>query len=201
MENLNAQTVLALILAGFVGLAIGWWLRGLRASKAGAGGSQEARAATGSVAPKRPDQPSGSAENVESGGSHPLEEIESIGKGFGARLNALDISTVDELLTKCRSHEAQLAIARKMDLEEFVVHKWVCIADLMRVPGVEGQFAELLEASGIQSVQRLAEQDPKFLVASMRETNARETRTRPVPAVEKVTRWIDSAKSLPKVLD
>ena len=72
---------------------------------------------------------------------------------------------------------------------------------LMRVGGVRSQFSELLEASGVSSVQDLAEQDPKTLAATMAEVNAREARTRTVPGAEKVAHWIQQAKTLPSLIE
>ena len=118
------------------------------------------------------------------------------GPGYGKLLRAMDITTTRDLLDKANTSALRQEIASAMKLQEFVIGKWVSMADLIRVKGVRGQFAELLEASAIISVQQLAQQDATVLTAKMEEVNAKEHRTRVNPSREIVSDWIEQAKSL-----
>lgn len=129
-----------------------------------------------------------------------VEEIEGIGRGFGKRLRTIDIKTTKHLIDRCATTEGCKQVASTVDVEEFVVRKWVSMADLMRVPGIRGQYAELLEASGIHSVQELAGADTQGLASKMSEVNVKEKRTRKVARADTISEWIDHAKSLsPKI--
>ncbi len=125
-----------------------------------------------------------------------IQEIEGIGPGYGKLLRAMDITTTRDLLDKANTSALRQEIASAMKLQEFVIGKWVSMADLIRVKGVRGQFAELLEASAIISVQQLAQQDATVLTAKMEEVNAKEHRTRVNPSREIVSDWIEQAKFL-----
>ncbi len=128
--------------------------------------------------------------------SYDIEEIEGIGKGYGKRLRSMDIATTADLLARSKTPEEREAIAETVKVEPFVVGKWVSMADLIRVPGIRGQFAELLEASGIKSVDHLALQSASILTKKMEEVNAVEHRTRINPTENMVTEWINSAKDI-----
>ncbi len=126
-----------------------------------------------------------------------IEEIEGIGKGFGKRLRALQVETTQDLLAKCNSASAVAAIGKSMGLQAAVVQSWVCMADLLRVPEIDGQYAELLEWSGIHSVQQLAQQQAEALATQLKQTNTGQRRTEHVPDAATLAQWIDAAKGLP----
>lgn len=73
-------------------------------------------------------------------------------------------------------------------------------ADLFRIKGVAGEFAELLEASGVDTVVELAQRNAANLCQKMAAVNAEKKMTRKVPTEAQVTGWITEAKSLPKVV-
>ncbi|HEB63508.1 MAG TPA: DUF4332 domain-containing protein [Gammaproteobacteria bacterium] len=128
--------------------------------------------------------------------SYDIEEIEGIGQGYGRRLRSIGIETTSDLLAKSEESGANELIAKTVKVETFVIGKWVSMADLIRVPGIRGQFAELLEASGIKSVEHLALQNADVLTKKMEEVNEREHRTRINPTEDMVSEWIRSAKDL-----
>ncbi len=128
--------------------------------------------------------------------SYEIEEIEGIGQGYGKRLRSIDIETTAQLLAHSKTAEERELIAQTVKVESFVVGKWVSMADLIRVPGIRGQFAELLEASGVESVEYLAQQNSNMLTKKMEEVNAKEHRTRINPKEEMVSEWIEGAKKL-----
>ena len=78
--------------------------------------------------------------------------------------------------------------------------RWVNHADLIRVVGIGPEFAELLEASGVDSVPELAQRNVENLVTALTETNAARSLVRRVPGASDVTGWIEQAKALPRVV-
>ncbi len=132
---------------------------------------------------------------------YPVEEVEGIGKGFGKKLRDLGIETTEDLLQRCCTNDGWEETANRIGLkEQYVVRKWASMADLMRVPGVMGQFAELLEFSGVESVQDLSTREPDQLLEKLKKVNEREHRVKEVPGVDVVSHWINSAKSLSIVM-
>ncbi|HEX2325635.1 MAG TPA: DUF4332 domain-containing protein, partial [Chloroflexota bacterium] len=78
---------------------------------------------------------------------------------------------------------------------------WVNHADLFRINGVAGEFSELLEASGVDSVPELAQRVAANLQGRMTEVNAQKSLTRRVPSVEMLEDWIKEAKTLPRMVE
>jgi predicted flap endonuclease-1-like 5' DNA nuclease len=86
-----------------------------------------------------------------------LEEIEGVGAAYGQKLSAVGITTTDELLAKGATASGRKALAEQSGIGEGLILRWVNHADLYRVSGIGKQFAELLEAAGVDSVPELAQ--------------------------------------------
>ena len=71
---------------------------------------------------------------------------------------------------------------------------------MLRVVGIGPEFAELLEAAGVDSVPELAQRNVDNLVTALAETNEARSLVRRVPGASEVTEWIDQAKALPRVV-
>ena len=85
-------------------------------------------------------------------------------------------------------------------LSEKLVLEWVNRADLMRVKGVGGEYSELLEAAGVDSVPELAQRNADNLHGKMKEINESKKLVRALPNREKVADWIEQAKGLPRAV-
>jgi len=133
---------------------------------------------------------------------YPVEEVEGIGKGFGKKLRALGIETTEDLLQRCCTKSDWEGVADRigMNKEQYVLRKWASMSDLMRIPGVMGQYAELLEFSGVESVQDLAGRESGQLLSKLREVNAREHRVKEIPVIDAVNSWIEHARTLDAVM-
>lgn len=133
--------------------------------------------------------------------SFEIEEIEGIGKGFGQRLRNIGIATTGDLLKQCPTKGDSAAIAKKISLDPDSVHRWVCAADLMRVAGLDKDYAELLVWTDVKTVQQLGNENPAGLAARATAVNAKENRAREVPDTDVFANWVSSAKRLRVMLD
>ena len=129
-----------------------------------------------------------------------IEEIEGIGPAFAEKLRAADVSSIDALLEKGATPEGRSALVEQTGIDAVRVLRWVNHADLIRVVGIGPEFAELLEASGVDSVPELAQRNVENLVTALTETNDARSLVRRVPGAAEVTDWIEQAKALPRVV-
>ena len=81
-----------------------------------------------------------------------------------------------------------------------MILKWVNRADLARINGIGAQFADLLEAAGIDSVPELGQRNGANLHAKLEEVNTAKNLFNRVPSADEVEDWINQAKALPKVV-
>lgn len=123
-------------------------------------------------------------------------DIEGIGDAQGAKLKAAGINTVEELLDKCAAPKGRKALAEETGISEKLILKWANHADLFRINGVGPQFAELLEAAGVDTVKELRHRKAENLAAKMAEVNDTKHLTRRVPSVTELQKMIDEAATL-----
>lgn len=129
-----------------------------------------------------------------------IDVIEGVGPSFAEKLATMGIKTTDDLLEKCAGAVGRKAVAAATGIGESNILKWSNHADLMRVKGIGGEYAELLEASGVDTVKELRTRNAENLAAKMAEVNRIEKRTRSVPGPLVVAKWIDQAKRLDPII-
>ena len=71
-------------------------------------------------------------------------------------------------------------------MSEKVLLRCVNMADLFRISGVASQFAELLEAAGVDTVKELRNRNVDNLAAKMAEVNAAKKLVRVAPSAKVV---------------
>lgn len=128
--------------------------------------------------------------------SYKIQEIEGIGPSYREKLSAADIMTTNDLLDLCCDKNGRKTTAEKTGLSESQLLKWANMADLMRVSGIGGEFAELLEAAGVDTVKELRNRNAENLAAKMAEINETKKLTRAVPSEKIVTGWVEQAKTM-----
>ena len=69
--------------------------------------------------------------------------------------------------------------------------------DRMRVKGVGQDYAELLQAAGVDTVRELTHRNPAKLAAAMAAANAIRKLVRLLPSEQTARRWIENARNLP----
>jgi len=129
----------------------------------------------------------------------PVEEIEGIGPGYGRRLREIGASTTSELLTKCSSAAGRAEVVEYVGVEDLAVRRWTSAADFFRIPGMTGDAAEILEASGIRTIQGLAGQSASELADRLASVNEEQRLVvrEALPSQAAVASWIQIATGLP----
>jgi len=129
-----------------------------------------------------------------------IDTIEGIGPAYAEKLNGAGVGSCEALLEQGATKKGRSTIAEASGLSEKLVLKWVNHADLMRVKGVGGEYAELLECAGVDTVPELAQRNSDNLAAKMEEINGEKNLVRSVPSASQVAGWVDQAKSMDRVV-
>ena len=125
-----------------------------------------------------------------------IEQIEGIGAAYAEKLNAAGIKTTEDLLEKCASRKGRLAIAEETGISAKLILKWTNHADIFRINGIAGQFAELLEAAGVDTVKEFRHRVPANLQPKLEAVNAEKNLCNRVPSVTELEKMIAQAKEL-----
>jgi predicted flap endonuclease-1-like 5' DNA nuclease len=127
-------------------------------------------------------------------------DVEGIGPKYAEKLKAVGIRTTDKLLKVGATPKGRKELEEKSGIGHELILKWVNNADLYRIKGVGSEYAELLEAAGVDTVVELAKRVPQHVVDAMAEANKKRKMVRRLPVLKEVTKWVDQAKKLPRVI-
>lgn len=133
--------------------------------------------------------------------NYKIIDVEGIGPVYGEKLQAAGIKDTDALLEKCAKPAGRKALAEETEISPKLILKWANHCDLYRINGVGPQFAELLEASGVDTVKELKHRVAANLAAKLAEVNEQKKLVRRVPVESEVQAMIDQAKELPAMME
>ena len=126
--------------------------------------------------------------------AHKIDEIQSVGTAFKKQLEAAKIQSVEDLLARCANPQGRIATAAETGIGEKQLLKWANIADLMRISGLGGQYAELLEAAGVENIKELRTRLAQTLATKLKEVNDTKKLAKTAPSASMVQEWIEQAK-------
>lgn len=130
-----------------------------------------------------------------------IVDVEGIGPEYGAKLASAGVKTTEALLEHAAKASGRRDLAKTTGIRENLLLEWVNRVDLARVKGVGSEYADLLEASGVDSPTELAHRVPSHLMSRLESTNESKHLVRRLPTQAEVERWIAEAKAMPKVVE
>jgi hypothetical protein len=122
------------------------------------------------------------------------EEIKGIGPALGKELQDMGISSVGDLITT-----DAIMIGENTRVSQEMAENLQAMAQLMMIPGIDANDAELIIESGIKSRKELAEQDLISLSRKVSENAKSYLEKNKIsndeyPTIEEVSSWIRMAK-------
>jgi predicted flap endonuclease-1-like 5' DNA nuclease len=126
--------------------------------------------------------------------------VEGIGEVYTEKLKQAGIDTTEKLLREGATPAGRKQLEKATGIGHKLILRWTNHVDLYRIHGVQRQYAELLEASGVDSVPELAQRDATHLYPKMLEVNEQKKLVRKLPTQKQVTEWVAQAKKLPGVV-
>ena len=133
--------------------------------------------------------------------AYKIIDVEGIGPVYTEKLVAVGITDTDILLEKCAKPAGRKALADETGISPKLILTWTNHADLIRINGIGPQFAELLEAAGVDTVKELKHRKPENLQPKLVEINEEKNLVGRVPALKEVERMIAEAAELPAVME
>jgi predicted flap endonuclease-1-like 5' DNA nuclease len=129
-----------------------------------------------------------------------LLKIEGVGVSHARKLQDAGIKSTKALLEKGATPQGRKEIAAQSGIGEPLVLRWVNHADLSRIDGIGGQYAELLEAAGVDTVVELAQRNAENLHKHLGAVNEEKRFVRKLPNQAQVSNWVKQAKKLPRAV-
>lgn len=132
--------------------------------------------------------------------NYKMSDIEGVGDIYAKKLAEAGVRNTDQFLSRGATPKGRAALQEATGVSAKLILRWCNQADLMRLSGVGTQFAELLEAAGVDTVKELAKRNAENLTARMEEVNQAKKLAKASPALTTVRRWISQARLMEPVL-
>jgi len=129
--------------------------------------------------------------------SYPITDIEGVDSDVATILKSVGIRSTNRLLEAARTVKGRKSLAEKTGFGEKQLLCWANVADRMRIKGISKEYAELLQAAGVDTVKELKYRNPINLARAMADANKKRKLVRLLPSEKVVKRWIENAKLLP----
>jgi predicted flap endonuclease-1-like 5' DNA nuclease len=129
-----------------------------------------------------------------------IEDVEGIGPAWAEKLIDAGVRTTDDLLMAGGSSGGRDRVAAATGISGKRILEWVNHVDLMRINGVGSEYADLLEAAGVDSAAELAGRNATNLAQTFQDLDAGRNTVKHIPAEAVIQGWIDQAKTLDKVV-
>jgi predicted flap endonuclease-1-like 5' DNA nuclease len=127
-----------------------------------------------------------------------LIDIEGVGPAYAAKLQKAGVRSTESLLERGATPAGRKAVAAKSGVSDALILEWVNHVDLFRIKGVGSEYADLLEAAGVDTVIELAQRNPEQLHVKLLTVNQAKKLVRRPPGFNQVRSWIQQAKKLPR---
>jgi predicted flap endonuclease-1-like 5' DNA nuclease len=129
-----------------------------------------------------------------------LMAVTGMGAAEAVQLYDAGVVRASNLLQQAATPEGRAALAEASGVDEEVILAEAKKMDLMRIKGVGYKYADLLLASGVDTVPELATRNAANLSKKMGEVNAVEGIVDSLPTEEHVADWVAQAKDLPRMI-
>ena len=130
-----------------------------------------------------------------------ITQVEGIGSVYAEKLLKVGIKTTEGLLKAGKTPKERKTLAEKTGISSKLILEWINHTDLFRVKGVGSEYADLLEAAGVDTVPELAQRNAANLYEKMVEVNQAKKLVRRVPPKSVVAEWVAQAGTLPRVIE
>jgi predicted flap endonuclease-1-like 5' DNA nuclease len=129
--------------------------------------------------------------------TYPITDISDIGPEAADKLRSAGIRTTARLLDAAKGPKERKRLAEKTGLDPKRILGWANTADRMRIKGIGADYADLLQAAGVDTVKELMYRNPAKLAQAMAAANAKRKLARVLPSDRAVERWIEQARRIP----
>ncbi len=128
--------------------------------------------------------------------SYPIRDIDGIDEKTAKALKKMGIRTTAAFLEAAKDLKGRKTLAASTGLDQRFVLRCANAADRLRVPGLGPDYANLVQAAGVDTVRELKHRNAKRLFEAIRKANAERKLVKFLPSEKVVERWIEEAKVL-----
>jgi len=129
-----------------------------------------------------------------------ISAIRTIGHRDATKLRKGQVRTTEALLRQASTRTGRSMVSERTGIATADLLKWAQQADLMRVSGIGSEYADLLAATGVDTIKALRRRNAANLMAAMVQVNTKKRIVQRLPTVEMVQGWIETTTTIEPIV-
>ncbi len=129
-----------------------------------------------------------------------ISAIRSVGHRDATKLRKGQVRTTEALLRQASTRTGRGVVSERTGIATADLLKWAQQADLMRVGGIGSEYADLLAATGVDTIKALRRRNAANLMAAMVQVNAKKRIVQRLPTMEMVQGWIETTMTIDPIV-
>ncbi len=125
-----------------------------------------------------------------------IDSINGMTHTEATKLRRARVRTTVTFLQIASTRSGRALLTKETGITSPKLLHWAKRAELMKIKNLGKDYADLLEAVGVESVSDLKRRNPESLHEMMNGTNKRKKIVDRMPSLKRVTRWIDDSKDI-----
>jgi len=130
-----------------------------------------------------------------------LKKILGVKEDDVKKLESAGVSDTKAMLASGRTHKLRVELSKRIGVPLNRIVEFVKIADLTRIVDIKGIRVRILHDTGVDTVEKVATQDPENLRELTIKVNEVEKLLKRHPTLVETTYWISQAKELEFIID
>ena len=123
-----------------------------------------------------------------------IDSINGMTHTEATKLRRARVRTTVTFLQIASTRSGRALLTKETGITSPKLLHWAKRAELMKIKNLGKDYADLLEAVGVESVSALKRRNPESLHEMMNGINKRKKIVDRMPSLKRVTRWIDDSK-------
>ena len=125
-----------------------------------------------------------------------IDSINGMTHTEATKLRRARVRTTVTFLQIASTRSGRALLTKETGITSPKLLHWAKRAELMKIKNLGKDYADLLEAVGVESVSDLKRRNPESLHEMMNVINKRKKIVDRMPSLKRVTRWIDESKDI-----
>lgn len=129
-----------------------------------------------------------------------LRDVGAIDDESTQRLIDFGVTNSERLLLVAAHKQGREDLAQETGVSEDSLLRLVRFSEMVRIKGIGGEYAALLQSAGVEDVRELSKRNPDQLHRRLSDLNAENRVVRRLPSPQDIAHWIAHAASLKSIV-
>ncbi|MFL2690813.1 MAG: DUF4332 domain-containing protein [Candidatus Actinomarina sp.] len=125
-----------------------------------------------------------------------IDSINGMTHTEATKLRRARVRTTTTFLQIASSRSGRALLTKETGISSPKLLHWARRAELMKIKNLGRDYADLLEAAGVESVSELKRRNPESLHEMMAKINFKKNIVDRMPSLKRVSKWIDDSKDI-----